>query len=1327
MKRILIDVFLFAIFSIIFLDGSRCYQEENHFYGDVRILESNDKRLIFEYYPQVKKEYMKSGEYVFYNVSNCSYPNEVGNPMIPERCIIIGVPVNGNAELKIIENEFYNEKTVKFLPVPSLKVIDDISYENYLIDEKTYSSNSWINESICTINSPEFIRKQRIQKINIYPIDYQPSENLIRIYKRIKIEVNFSGDFESYGKYYSDNAFENVYKNLILNYEQCKNWRMDSPKKIKKQTLQEEGIWYKINVNEEGIYILDKKYFSDKNIDLSGIDPRTIKIYNNGGRELPQDINVPRQEGLIENSIYVFGEEDGRFDDNDFIIFYGIPTFGWDYSNSEPAHYIHHYQNENIYWLTFDGKQKGKRLSERKSISGVSSNKPENFKWRVFVENELNKIYESGINWYGAEFRNGDSKEVKVKLLSYVENMPIKYKIALKGGSAGRHNFTIFEKDVKIADMSFYSFDESVLTKEINLNITNDETQLIFKYDGSLPVGRAFIDWIEVEYTKMFKADDNVLFFESPTGNGEYTITGFAGNDFWIFDISNPVNVKRITDFTVQSNKISFGDTTASPERRIFAVLEKSKFKKPANIIKDENSDIRVRDREVDFIIITYDDFYNEAMALRDWRESNNGLKTELVKISNIYDEFSGGLMDAVAIRDFLRFAYLNWRDGNGNPPGYALLFGDGSYDFKNVINKEKSNFIPPFEIDNDNELYTRCTDDWYVYIEGNDRLMDMTIGRLPVSSKSEALSMVNKLINYEKEPEFGFWRNTITFVADDELTPGDNTQRIHTDQSEEIANAKYIPGILNERKIYLMDYPGEKSITSSEIIKPRAEKEFVEQINQGSSIISYIGHGSYKVLAQEKVLSIVDDLPLIENGKRLFFFYPATCAFGRYDFPEIRTFTEELLFKENSGAIGILTSAREAFASQNFNLAQAFYQNLFENFHNNRLGDVVVTAKGVVAGNYINNEKFHLFCDPTLRLNLPKYNTTSLVVKPDSMKALASINVNGKVLKNGEKWDDYEGKISMMSYDSEQKKTYIMENGESVPYVLPGVPIFRGTSAILKGNNGEFNLKFIVPKDITYGGTNGRISVYFFNESVDGAGFLENIFVGGTADVQNDFKGPDIKIGFEEINFVSGDFIPENPILNVTMSDENGINITGEPGHRIEFVLDENVKNNVDLTKLFVYNESSYTEGVVKYPFGNISKGKHTLKVKAWDNFNNSSEEFAEFTIYSEKEYSISKVFNYPNPFSEDTRFTFEINQPVNSVSDITIKIFTVSGRLIKEIENIRIEKPGLYVSEAWNGRDEDGNKIANGVYFFKVIAKAHIDDVQKTAESIEKIVIMR
>ncbi|MCK4966573.1 hypothetical protein KAS50_06055, partial [bacterium] len=469
------------------------------------------------------------------------------------------------------------------------------------------------------------------------------------------------------------------------------------------------------------------------------------------------------------------------------------------------------------------------------------------------------------------------------------------------------------------------------------------------------------------------------------------------------------------------------------------------------------------------------------------------------------------------------------------------------------------------------------------------------------------------------------------------------------------------------------------------------------------------------------------DDLGLINNGRKLFFFYPATCAFGRYDLPDFKTFAEELLTKEDGGAIGLLTSSRESFASQNFYLAQRFYQNLFSEVPTQRVGDAVLTSKSQAAGNYINNEKFHLFCDPTLRIALPRHRTGQMTMTPDTMKALATMNITGSIEREGELWSGFDGTAALMSFDSEQDKIHVMENNNQVPYKVSGAPLFKGTSAVKSSDNGRFNMGFIVPKDITYGGSSGRVNVYFYNEEADGAGYFDNIFVGGTADVENDFEGPEIEIGFNKLDFVSGDFVPEAPVLNVRISDENGINMTGEIGHKMELIVDGNDKSRIDLTGNFVYDEGSYIQGRVMHPLSGLEQGEHTLKVKAWDNFNNSSSSFAEFTVYSEDEYVLGQLFNYPNPFSESTQFTFEINQPIDFYSDVIIKIYTVSGRLIRIIENIRIEKPGIYVSEPWNGRDEDGSRISNGVYFYKVLARARIDNELKTTESIGKLVISR
>ncbi|MCK4966415.1 hypothetical protein KAS50_05250, partial [bacterium] len=766
----------------------------------------------------------------------------------------------GSARISVTESEFYDEKGVKVLPVPTPSAGEEMTVDEYIVNAGSYKSDKWIGSAMYSYNEPAFLRRQKIQNILLYPLQYNPSKGDVRICKRMRIEVSFTYNGESSGKEYPDRLFEQVYRNVLLNYEQARGWRKSDTKKLFKTAGQNEGTWYKMTIDNEGIYILDKQFFDSRGINMSGVNPKSIKIYNNGGRELPRDINSPRAQGLMENGIYVYGEGDGSFDDGDFVLFYGKPTFGWGYSGDEPRHYIHHYQDENIYWLTFGGDSK--RMAVKKSANDANAVKPEYFKNHVFIENEIYKLYESGTEWYGVEFQKGDTKTMKTPLPGYLAGSPITYTFALKGGTSGQHRFEVSEGSTLIGSKSFYSISESMLENSINADITDNESALVFSYTNSSSVGRGFLDWIEIEYSREFKAEQNELLFRASLAEGtaEYTVSGFGGNDIRVFDVTDFSNVKMIDSLTIQGDKVTFGDTVSSSVQKIYAAVERSAFKTPSAIVLDENSDLRTLDRIVEFIIITHEEFYDEALMLKNFRETNNDLKTEVVKVTDIYDEFSGGVTDPAAIRDFLRFAYENWTDGAGNSPAYVLLVGDGSYDFKQTINKEGRVFIPPLEIDNNNELYTRCTDDWYVYLEGDDRVMDMSIGRLPVSSKAEAQTVIQKFIQYESNPEYGFWKNTITFVADDELTPGDNVQRIHTDQSEILSNAGYMPDVFNQKKIYLMDYPGEVSSTASGIRKPKAQSDFVSQINEGSALISYIGHGSYKVLAHERVLSLTDD-----------------------------------------------------------------------------------------------------------------------------------------------------------------------------------------------------------------------------------------------------------------------------------------------------------------------------------------------------------------------------------------------------------------------------------------------------------------------------------
>jgi len=275
------------------------------------------------------------------------------------------------------------------------------------------------------------------------------------------------------------------------------------------------------------------------------------------------------------------------------------------------------------------------------------------------------------------------------------------------------------------------------------------------------------------------------------------------------------------------------------------------------------------------------------------------------------------------------------------------------------------------------------------------------------------------------------------------------------------------------------------------------------------------------------------------------------------------------------------------------------------------------------------------------------------------------------------------------------------------------------------KTADGTFQIQFRIPKDITYGGHTGRLSCYFWDENQDGCGYLDNIEVGGSTSL-NDTEGPDIILYFSgQDDFITGGMVSEKPELIASIQDDSsGINITGEIGHKIMLTLDGSEQK--DITSHFEYDEGSFLKGELLYPLTAIAEGEHNIFLKAWDNANNSTTQSLMFRVISEDELRLENVLNYPNPFdyTTGTHFTFQLNLD----AEIEIKIFTVSGRLIKKLDGIWGE-PGFNMvpEEGWDGRDDMGDELANGVYLYKVIAKAHTGEKELRKEVIGRAMIMR
>jgi hypothetical protein len=277
---------------------------------------------------------------------------------------------------------------------------------------------------------------------------------------------------------------------------------------------------------------------------------------------------------------------------------------------------------------------------------------------------------------------------------------------------------------------------------------------------------------------------------------------------------------------------------------------------------------------------------------------------------------------------------------------------------------------------------------------------------------------------------------------------------------------------------------------------------------------------------------------------------------------------------------------------------------------------------------------------------------------------------------------------------------------------VIQGGVIFRGRVSV---GNGEFNASFVVPKDILYENKNGKIIFYFFDENSDGLAFTRNITIGGTdTTAVNDGEGPEIEIYFDDASYYGSYLVGPEPRLIAKLNDETGLNTTGTGvGHKLEGILNEDDSNPIDFTNYFTGElDASGKTGEINFKFNSMEEGDYTLLVKAWDVFNNFSSESSFFTVVSDDQLVVRDVYNYPNPFNSSTTFTFQHN--LNGTINASIKIYTIAGRMIKVIEASTINDK--FVKIPWDGRDEDGDILANGTYLYKIIVRSDNGDFSQS-----------
>ncbi len=1255
-----------------------------------------------------------SGEFIRVGFRGGRAEAETGEPMIPVAIAVIAIPREGGVRVSLQGTDPGPAfEKIRLLPGPRLETEDGLPVEIFE-PGSGYAAGGNASEPLFDVSDPQVFGSYRVVHVRFHPVRYDAGNGALTVFSGIRVSAEFEKPAASSGER-GPSADEAVYRNVLLNYSEAGTWRKpERPALRRTGRVRRTGEYYKIPISSDAVYSISGAYLKNAGIDITAIDPATLKIYNNGGMALPLPVRDARPDSLVENPIRVIGVEDGRFDASDVLLFYGRGPYGWQTRNRVFEHTLNTFTESNVYWLVFNDGKPGQRIQTAPAPATELTTQTATFTDYQFLQNDKANPIESGTFWYTTLFQTGNPEPVSVPIPAYdpAGNDTPFYRILFKGEDMDdtvTQTFFISVNGRSIGSHRIINAATQLYQFSDPAGLKTAGNTLGVRFSATLQSANGYLGWLEVRYRRNLTARDNQLKFFSPQAGGawRYRLTGFTAEPA-VWDVTDPASIRALS-VIAEDGAYWVSDDADSGDVRTYFSRSGSSTPAPPSIEKDVFADLRNPDHGCDLLIVAPAAFMDAAERYARFKRDADSLDVFTADIAEVFDEFGWGIRDPAALRDFVRTAYETWR----KQPSFLLLFGDGHYDYRNRLPGSKTNWIPPFEIGGTQTLYSPAVDDWFAWVAGDDALAELAVGRATVESAEQANTVVDKWIRYQSEPDRGDWRSLITIVADDEISPDFSSEMEHVRDSETLA-ARILPPAFNQRKIYMTEYPVE---IQTRRLKPQAEDDLIRQINAGTLIVNYTGHANKTVWAHEWIFQQEASMKRLENGGRLPLFFAATCEFGLFDDPKEQSFCEDLLAAPGAGGIAVIGATRFSFSTENSDLNRAFMDPLLRNLSDPlRIGEAMRIAK-VITMNRTNDQKYVIIGDPTLRLAAPRQEMIFTSVEPDTLRALGRVRVEGEVRRDGVRWEDFSGRVKIQASDSKKSIRYTAGSGASVSYVLSGNPMFRGENEVTAG---RFAFEFIVPKDITYGGTLGRLSGYAWNESTDGFGARDGLITGGSAFV-DDGQGPDIRIGFDGLpNFMPGDMVAGDPVLSAEIEDsQTGINLTGELGHKITLALDDGMP--VDVSAYFSYDAGSYLKGRVVYPLTGVAPGVRSLTLKAWDNANNSASRTVEFRAVAEDGLILEKLLNYPNPFSDATQFTFEVSRS----AEAEIRIYTVDGRRIRRIEGIAAQ-PGFNWVD-WDGRDERGDALSNGVYLYTVTARAGIGGRKAEASEVGKMIKMR
>ena len=1069
------------------------------------------------------------------------------------------------------------------------------------------------------------------------------------------------------------------------------------------------GEWWRLTVRTAGIY----RVTVDDVPGLQGVDVAQIGLYGAGGDMLSLRNSETSTGDLKPLAIEVHDADgDGRFGSGDWLLFFGEGTDVWRYSTEDRRWELrrHAYATENYYFLTATAAEP-RRVAMAPQVEADTVT--DTYTAVAMVNNDRVNLFNTGQVWLGEKFSvTTTSRSFSLSLPAAARGITLRYALANKSASTG--NFTMSTTGYS---RTHYISSNGVYTTVLEvLDGTAQSLTFTLTYRPGENTGEGYLDYIEMTGLVPIALGGGQTIVRNSAHLGSTAAFRYSGGSVLrVWEVTTPGTEREMT---LDNGRWTDSTTVA----RQYVAFDGSAYLSPAAVNTVAHQDLHGA-AAAELVVVTHPRFMAQAQQVASLHAVMDGLETLVVTDRQVYNEFSSGKQDPMAIRSLLRHLRSQYPD---KAPRYLLLFGKATFDPRNITGHNLpmvTTYETAFSFDNDGASY--CSDDMMGYLDsdesgGSSETLDVSVGRLPAKDENEATRMVGKIERYMMRSDLGddaargSWRSVVALLADDAdpSRPGD-TLFVHSSEVTARKIDAQHPAI-NVDRLYADAYHQQNNAIGS--FYPELKNALTKRINNGCLLLNYIGHGSTHYIGTERYIEPSDITGYTNNGQ-----WPllvtSTCSYGFHDLIEEESGAEAFLLA-TGGAIGVVSASRPISHVERFNTDVI----LFALDTANTIGDALRMAKNRTAV----SPCIGLLGDPALHLSVPRnvvvvtnidgHDVDTLTC--DTATVLSQVTVRGEVRDvDGQLVEDFDGMVYPVVYDREkQYRTLANDNpGSEVTFVQQKDVLFRGAVPV---SGGRFEYTFIVPRDVAYQYAPGKLSHYAVSGYEHAAGCYRRLYLGGLNDeVVISETRPEIELYLGDENFRSGGITDENPMLVAHLFDSVGINAFGSGlGHDITAMLDNNAGALVVLNNFYDVDITDSRRGTVRYPLSDIAPGTHTLTLKAWNIWGFSNTATVTFRVRGADTASFEALTVAPNPATDYAVFRYETNNSA-SITSAVFQVYSPQGGLMLSLKPA-VNEGGYVVGPVrW-----DLSQVSPGMYLARMLVTTADGE---THQSTRKVIV--